>query len=530
LPNKFVIRRSEYYDSVTLMEVASALNALPGVFDAAVVMGTEANRALLEQAGLWGLELEPATANDLIVAVRGDSEAQAARALEVADEQLARSRSRGGAGSGQAGIRPARTINGAARAQPGANLAVISVAGRYAAAEAWEALHNGLHVLLFSDNVSLEDEVALKRYAEQHGLLMMGPDCGTAILNGVALGFANVVPRGPVGIVAASGTGLQETSALLARLGLGVSQGIGTGGRDLKEPVGGITMLQALRALQADPETEVLLLISKPPSPAVAERVLAQVGESTKPAVVCFLGGDPVPIEKAGAHAARTLHPASTLQAAAYRAAVLVSETVDEATIAHESADLLQQAMGLRGRLGAGRRYLRGLYSGGTLATEALIVWQDMLGDVRSNVPLRPEFKLPDAARSEGHCAIDLGEDEFTVGRLHPMIDHELRIRRLMQEAADPEVAVILLDVVLGYGAHSDPASELGPAIERARACALDAGGELLVVVSVTGTEGDPQGLGRQVQALQRVGAIVAPCNAAAARLAAYLVAEGGAL
>jgi FdrA protein len=282
-------------------------------------------------------------------------------------------------------------------------------------------------------------------------------------------------------------------------------------------------MLQGLRALQADPDSEVLLLVSKPPAPAVAERVLAQVHACDKPTVVCFLGGDPASIVEAGAY------PARTLQEAAYRAAALAGAAVDEASIAHASADLQGQAAALRQRLRAGRRYLRGLYSGGTLATEALIVWQEMLGGVRSNVPLEAGLKLQDAARSEGHCAVDLGEDEFTVGRLHPMIDNQLRIRRLMQEAADPEVAVILLDVVLGYGAHPDPASELAPALVEARARAQDAGGEPVVVVSVTGTEGDPQGLARQVQALEQAGAIVAPCNAAAARLAGWIAVAGGA-
>jgi len=519
-----MIRRSEYHDSVTLMEIARSLNALPGVVDAAVVMATEANRALLEQAGLWGPELELATANDLIVAVHAGSEVLAEHALEMAGERLARPQSGRRAGAEQAGAHRARTITSAVRGHPGTNLAVISVAGQYAAAEAWEALHNGLHVLLFSDNVSIENEVALKQYAVQHGLFMMGADCGTAILNGVALGFANVVPRGPVGIVAASGTGLQETSTLLARLGLGISQGIGTGGRDLKEAVGGLTMLQGFRALQSDPETEVLLLVSKPPAPAVAERVLAQVKESDKPTVVCFLGGTQEPIVGAGAH------PARTLQEGAYRAAALAGRAVTEGAIARETADLQVQAATLRGGLRAGQRYLRGLYSGGTLATEALIVWGEMVGDVHSNVPLRPHLKLQDASRSQGHCAVDLGEDEFTVGRLHPMIDHELRIRRLMQEADDPEVAVILLDVVLGYGAHPDPAGELGPAIAGARARAQEGGRELLVVVSVTGTDGDPQGLGRQVKALEQAGAVVASCNAAAARLAGYIVTGGRAL
>jgi succinyl-CoA synthetase alpha subunit len=412
------------------------------------------------------------------------------------------------------------------RANPDGNLAVISIAGQYAAAEAWEALRHGLHVLLFSDNVSVKDEVALKEYAVEHGLLMMGPDCGTAIINGVALGFANVVPRGPVGIVSAAGTGLQEASTLLAKLGVGISQGIGTGGRDLKKQVGGLMMLEGLMALQADSETQALLLISKPPSPLVAERVLAQAQKGDKPTVVCFLGGDPAPVAAAGGIPARTLQEAAYLAA---EAAGYEGPPADE-MIEREIADLKGQAAGLRERLSPEQRYLRGLFSGGTLAAEALVIWADAVWadadwvDVRSNVAVDPHLKLADAVPG-GHYAIDLGEDEFTVGRPHPMIDNDLRIRRLTQEARDPQVAVIVLDVVLGYGAHPDPASELGPAIRQARELAAGEGRELLFVASVTGTEGDPQGLGRQVRALEQAGCIVAPCNAAAARLAGFIVA-----
>jgi FdrA protein len=346
------------------------------------------------------------------------------------------------------------------------------------------------------------------------------------------LGFANAVPRGPVGIVSAAGTGLQEVSTLLARNGVGVSQGIGTGGRDLKEEVGGLTMLEGLKALQSDPDTRVLVLVSKPPPLAVAKRVLNWVRESAKPTVVCFLGGDPAPIVAVGAI------PARTLQEAAYLAASRLGGEPAQEAIERETVDLRARAFELRKRLHEGQRYLRGLYSGGTLAAEALVIWQDILGDVCSNVALDPQLKMK--GPSEGHCAVDLGEDEFTVGRPHPMIDNDLRIRRLMQEAADPEVAVIVLDVVLGYGAHPDPAGELGPAIQKARALrqgmlrqaqdaprqAQSASGELIIIVSVTGTEGDPQVLGRQVEALKRSGAAVAPCNAAAARLAGYVVAQ----
>ena len=429
MSTKALIKPSEYHDSVALMDVARELTQMAGVMDAAVVMGTEANKGILREAGLSLSEVEQATANDLIVVVRAEDDARAAQALEAAEEHLARRPAPGGAGLA---FQP-RTIQGAVRRNAAANLAIISVPGRYAVAAAWQALRSGLHVLLFSGNVLIEDEIALKEYAAGQGLLMMGPDCGTAIINGIALGFANVVPQGPVGIVAAAGTGLQEVSTLLARLGAGISQGIGTGGRDLKEQVGGRGMLTGLEALQADPYTHVLVLVSKPPSPAVAERVLEQVRESDKPTLVCFLGGDPAPIVAAGAI------PAHTLQEAAYLAAAEVEgytgPSADE-VIALETADLRAQAGELRERLKPGQRYVRGLFSGGTLAAEALVIWEDVLAAVRSNVAVDPQRMLQDATRGEAHCAVDLGEDEFTVGRPHPMIDHDLRIRRLMQEAA----------------------------------------------------------------------------------------------
>jgi FdrA protein len=510
------IKRSEYHDSVSLMAAARYLTQLPEVSDAAVVMATEANKSILREAGLFLPEIATATPNDLIIVVHAANDTAAKNALQVAEKHLAQRPE--STTPGQAS--QPRTIRAAARATPAANLAVISVAGEYAAAEAWDALHHGLHVLLFSDNVPLEDEIALKKYAIERDLLLMGPDCGTAIINGVALGFANVVPRGPVGLVAAAGTGLQEVSTLLAKMGVGLSQGIGTGGRDMKEQVGGMMMLAGIKALQADPDTQTLLLVSKPPAPTVAERVLAQVKQSDKPTVVCFLGGDPAPITVAGAI------PARTLQEAAYLAAEAVGyegPAADE-VIERETADLKAQAVHLKTRLRPGQKYLRGLFSGGTLAAEALIIWAEMVGDVFSNVAAQSRLKLKDATRSQAHCAVDLGEDEFTVGRPHPMLDNDLRIRRLLQEADDPEVAVIVLDVVLGYGAHPNPASELGPAIRQARARAANAGRELPVIVSVTGTEADPQLLSQQIRVLQEAGAVVAPCNAAAARLAEFVV------
>jgi FdrA protein len=401
-------------------------------------------------------------------------------------------------------------------------VAVISVAGRYAVDEAWDALSHGLHVLLFSDNVSLADEVALKKYACEHGLLLMGPGAGTTILNNVALGFANVLPRGPVGIVSAAGTGLQEVSTLLARRGVGISQGLGTGGRDLKKEVGGIMMLEALKALQQDEATSVLVLISKPPAEEVVQLILDQVAASVKPTVICFLGGDTSTLAKIP-----NVIPARTLYECALLAAQQIWPEIGDARLLleTENARLAEQAKILRARLNADQRYLRGLFSGGTLCYEAQVIWKESLDHtVYSNAPLPGGPVLADSVKSCEHTAVDLGEEEFTVGRPHPMIDNDLRSRRLLQEARDPEVAVILLDVVLGYGAHPDPASELVKAVEEAQRLAGGEGRELLIVASVTGTEDDPQSLSRTTSTLERAGVTVCDSNSAAARLTTLLV------
>jgi FdrA protein len=514
---KTLIKTSEYHDSVSLMLVARELTEFPGVEDASVVMGTEANKSLLEQAGLLTREADATTPNDLIIAVKAEDDV-AEKALEEAEKILSKKQTAGGEGAEFL----AKSVRGAVRSHPEANMAIISVAGRYAAEEAWEALFQGLHVLLFSDNVSLEDEIALKKFAADHGLLLMGPGAGTAIINGVALGFANVIPEGPVGIVSAAGTGLQEVSTLLAKNGIGITQGIGTGGRDLKESVNGIMMLAGLKALQEDENTKYIVLVGKPPAPSVTKLVMDQIAKGDKPTVMCFMGGD-VTV----ADGVKNAMAVATLQEGGLLGAKLAGADlpdIDE-LIAKETAKLKVQASALAATLSDGQRYLRGLFSGGTLCYESEVIWEELMSEpVLSNAPLDKAKTMKDSTRSEGHCTIDLGEEEFTVGRPHPMIDNDLRIRRIYQEAADPEVAVIIMDVVIGYGAHMDPASELGPAVQEAKAKAKAEGRELIVIGSVTGTELDPQGLTKQVQALEKYGFIICPSNAAASRLAGMIV------
>jgi succinyl-CoA synthetase alpha subunit len=514
---KTLIKTSEYHDSVSLMLVARELTEFQGVQDASVVMGTDANKSLLEQAGLLTVEAQISTPNDLIIAVKAEPEIIEA-ALAEAEKILKKKQSPAGEGL----LYQAKTIRSAVKAMPDANMAVISVAGRYAAEEAWNALFQGLHVLLFSDNVSLEDEITLKKFAAEHGLLLMGPGAGTAIINQVALGFANVIPEGCVGIVSAAGTGLQEVSTLLAKNDIGITQGIGTGGRDLKESVGGIMMLEGIKALQADEDTKVIALVGKPPSPVVTEKVLAQIKKSSKPTVICFMGGDVESLKNIP-----NIYPTRTLQEGGLTAAKLAGANIPEIGefITKETAALKSQAALLSEKLRPGQRYLRGLYSGGTLCYESQVIWDDMLSEkVFSNAPLDPALQMPDSTRSLQHSTIDLGEEEFTVGRPHPMIDNDLRMRRMLQEADDPDVAVIILDVVIGYGAHPNPATELGPVIETAIQKARLAGRELIFIASVTGTELDPQGLSNQVQILEKKGVIVCSSNAAAAKLTGFII------
>ncbi len=495
---------NSYRDSVALMQLSARLAALPGLEQASVIMATPANLSLAREAGLLDGEMR-ASPSDLLIAVRAKTADAARAALEEAERALAAGERRA-APQGPREIAP-RSLQLALGAQPQANLALISTPGEYAAAEALKALRLGLHVMLFSDNVALEDEVMLKHEAERRGLMMMGPDCGTAIVAGVPLGFANSVRRGPIGVIGASGTGLQQVTTLIDQGGLGISHAFGTGGRDLKAEVGGATMLRALDELAGDADTRVIVLVSKPAAPEVAEKVIARAAETGKPVIACFLGASTAEVELRGVRAASTLDEAAALALATARGTPYVRP---EPPLPPVPA-----------KLKPSQQYVRGLYSGGTFCYEATLLLSQALKGVRSNTPVGAAAELENVWRSAGHTLVDLGADEFTRGRPHPMIDQRLRNERLAREAADPEVAVILLDVVLGYGAHADPAAELVPAIRAARAAA--AGRELAFVGFVCGTERDPQGLARQAAALREAGVILAQSNAHAARVAAAI-------
>jgi FdrA protein len=504
-----------YRDSVSLMQFSEKLRVLDGITQASAVMASENNISLLVEAGLLAQSVPPSP-NDLMIVVEGKDGSSVDAALDQAEAMLKAKSTE----SGDSGVRnvPPRSIEMGLESMPSANFVLISTPGEYAAAEARKALQLGLHVMMFSDNVSMEAEIPLKQYANEHNLLVMGPDCGTAIINGVPLGFANVVRRGEIGVVAASGTGLQQVTCLIDRLGCGITQALGTGGHDLKSEVGGITMLQGIEALATDSKTKVILLVSKPPSPDVMKKVLEKAEQSGKPVVAIFIGADPASVTHGNILGVRTLEDAAV-------AAVKLSKGKKVGKFSNKlPAKYAGMAKPLARKLKKTQKYVRALFSGGTFCYENLLLMSEELGGVYSNIPLKKEYKLKDVWKSQEHTAIDLGDDLFTQGRPHPMIDFRLRNERIIQEAKDPSTAVILLDVVLGHGSNMDPAGELVPAILQAQKIAAKAKRKVIFVGFVCGTDTDPQNLARQEEMLSEAGVILTESNAQAARLAAAIV------
>ncbi|HAJ3526198.1 TPA: acyl-CoA synthetase FdrA [Escherichia coli] len=491
---KIVIKPNTYFDSVSLMSISTRANKLDGVEQAFVAMATEMNKGVLKNLGLLTPELEQAKNGDLMIVINGKAGADNEQLL-VEIEELFNSKA-------QSGSHEARyaTIASAKKHIPESNLAVISVNGLFAAREARQALQNDLNVMLFSDNVSVEDELALKQLAHEKGLLLMGPDCGN------------------IGIVGASGTGSQELSVRIHEFGGGVSQLIGTGGRDLSEKIGGLMMLDAIGMLENDPQTEIIVLISKPPAPAVARKVLERARACRKPVVVCFLGRGETPVDEQGLQFARGSKEAALK-------AVMLSGVKQE----HLDLHTLNQPLiaDVRARLKPQQKYIRGLFCGGTLCDETMFAVMEKHGDVYSNIQPDPEFRLKDINRSVKHTFLDFGDDDFTNGKPHPMIDPTNRISRLIEEARDPEVAVIVMDFVLGFGSHEDPVGSTIEAIKEAKAIAAAEGRELIILAYVLGTDLDTPSLEQQSQMLLDAGVILASSSTNTGLLAREFICKG---
>lgn len=493
------VKQNTYFDSVTLMMYSSKLSEVEGIREAAVMMGSEHNKALMMRAGLLTeKEAGNISPNDLVTGIGGEDQVAVDLALGELEKLFASKES----GRDQRQDQPIKSVEMAKKELPGANMAIISVPGQYAAYETKKTLKQNLNVLLFSDHVSLEQEVSLKDYALSKGLLMMGPDCGTAIINGVSLGFANIVRRGTIGIAAAAGTGLQEVTTLIDRMGGGISQAIGTGGRDLSDTVGGRMMLAALDMLEQDTSTTAVGVISKPPSDRILKLLIERLQDFEKPVVACMPG---IPARAHGALAFTT-----TLED---MAALLTGTKLPENQVtASEDLESME--------FSESQKYVRGLYSGGTLCYEAMVILKEL--GVFSNIAKDRDHCLLHAEKSRGNTVIDMGDDYFTDGLPHPMIDFRIRADRIVKEAEDEETAVIMMDCVLGFGAHEDPAGELVRAVGKAREKAGDR--NICFLASVCGTGRDSQNRRLQEEKLSAAGVLVYPSNARMAKAAVEIV------
>lgn len=508
--SKTIIRKNSYYDSVTLMSLGSKIKKLPGVDEVVVAMATEMNKEILINVGLADESTQNASVNDLILAVRAESEEAAEAAFKEIDEKLAGDQTPSSASEVEY-----HSIDQAVSGGVAANMAVISVPGRYAAREAKKALMNGLHVMLFSDNVPVEKERELKELAREKGLLVMGPDCGTAVINGIGLCFANSVRKGGIGVVGASGTGLQEVLVQIHRLGGGVAQAIGTGGRDLKEAIGGIMMLEGIRALEADEEISTIVLVSKPPEKTAERKIRDALAKGKKPAVVCFLESENKEYIRENVFFADTLYDA------AVKAVALEIGKEPESQIRSSENVIRNAAASLKKE----QQYVKGLFCGGTLCAEALIVLRDAIGKVYSNISHNEDEIVNGSTAVNGNRLLDLGEDEFTNGRPHPMIEPEIRNDWIVREAKDPATAVILMDLEIGFGSHANPAEVTAEGIRKAREIASAEGREIVFVMYICGTDQDKQNIREQEEILKAEGVILADSNAEAAKVAAAILA-----
>lgn len=512
---KTMIRENNYMDSIFLMNASRALMEIKGVRDALVVMGTDMNKTVLAEFGGLTDTAKKAGVNDLIISLDIEDESL----IGTVEARLTQLMTRKAADA-KPDEKTYPSLRQAVAAMPGANLAVISLPGQFAAAEAKAALDEGMSVFIFSDNVPVEEEIKLKQYAQQRELFVMGPGAGTAVLDNISVGLMSKVRGGHIGIAAASGSGLQEVAMLVHQYGYGISQAIGTGGRDLSQAVGGSTMLRAIRFLEQDDNTKVIVLISKPPHPETAQKMFDEVRRCKKPVVVFFLGGDSAQIEAAGAYAAKTLEEAA-------RAAVrlLRGELAgDESFLTMAKQELVVIAAREKKKLRPEQGYLRGLFCGGTHSEEAVLLLQDFVPSLYSNLKFGKVAMLSDRRKSEKNTLVDMGDEEFTKGKPHPVMDPSILNERLMQEGTDPAVGVLLFDLLLGYAVHKDPVGTIEKTLREIRSYNEREGRYISMIASICGTDLDPQGFDNQKRRLEELGVIVLPSNGKAALLAGMIV------
>lgn len=502
---QIIIKKNRYVDSVTLMAIGDKILKIDGIENAEVQMGTPANLQLLQSLGY--ITEENIESDDLVMAVTGDTKEH----LKLAFSQIEK-------------ILDHRTeeedeivyhnINDINLLEDEYDLVQISLPGKYAYAEAKKALDKGLHVFIFSDNVSLSEELALKKLGSEKGLLVMGPDCGVGMLNGVCLGAGSIMREGEVGIIAASGSGAQEVACIIEKCGYGISAIIGTGGRDLYPEIGGVTMLQGMGILEKDEKTKVIVLVSKLADSNVMEKVLTEADKVKKPVIAIFLGSEE------SLFLNHKVIPAYSLEAAALQACKILNPN-GNINIQYTQEEIDRIVAKEIKQYTRNQKYFRGLYCGGTFTEEGLIYFSRNLPGTTlySNLDTKYANKLPDHQTSVGHCILDMGAEDFTKDAPHPVFDPGIRIKRLKEELADKELAVILLDFITGPGVAQDPITPIVKIIGN-----HSGDRHITYIANICGSYEDPQNIVEKKKLLEDAGVIVTGSSYESARLSGALM------
>ena len=505
--NKLIVEKNRYVDSVTLMQVRAKAMKIAGAVIAEVQMATPANIDILKE-----LEFEVPTdagSNDLVCGIRAENEEAAEKILKVIDGVLNHRV------ESDENYTSLDEIN---FAETGYNLAQISLPGEYAAKEAQKAMEYGCDVFIFSDNVSIEEERALKEYGHAHGKLVMGPDCGVGLSDGVCLGVGSIVKKGNVGIVGASGSGSQEVACVIEKCGYGVTEIIGTGGRDLAKEIGGITMMDGIRRLENDPETKVIVLVSKLADTQVMEEILAFADNMTKPVVAVFLGGNKKMYE------GHRVIGVMNLEEAGLKAVELLTGKKEH--LGYSDAELEAIANREIEKLHMNQKYFRGLFCGGTFTEESLIYFNqhNTENQLYTNLNNRYATQLEDAETSKGHTILDLGAENFTEKAPHPVFEPSLRVDRLKKELEDPDVAVVMIDFITGPAVAEDPFSDLAAVAREANSSDR----HITFIGAVCGSEEDPQNVTEMSKLLRDSGFIVTGSNYQSTKLASMMMEKLG--
>jgi len=521
-----MIKSNFYRDSLQLMKISDKVRRISsGIIEASVIMATSTNKGILIRLGFPPSVIQEATESDIIIAVRAQDQESLDLAIHKANEML-ESPEKISAGNEEKSR--LTDLDSALNMMPDANLVLLSIPGEHVKDISLKLIERGIHQQIFSDHVPIEDELEIKQRAVKNGVLILGPGSGTSIINGKGIGFSNVVKEGPVGVVAAAGTGLQEVITLLDHCGIGVKQGLGVGGSDPKEKIGGLMMLEGIKLLEKDPDIEVIGIVSKPPSASIQEKIFNFISQDAKKKyVVAFIGGRQLQDDRTGG---RIIQVGSLASAVLAFAKHIGKEQFMKARVKTRISqnDLLNMLEKEWTKLRDSQKYIRALYTGGTFTYEAQVILSGILpGPIYSNAPILNIKEMASSLASEANSIVDLGEEEFTQGRPHPMIDPTIRKLRILEEAKDPEVGVLLMDFVLGYGSHPDPVGAALREIKEARDEAARDGRYLSVISHVCGTTGDPQGYDSSISKLQSAGSIVLPTNAIAAVGAALVGLRG---